>query len=89
MAGESAEGTLPAESHAGAEPMPPDVATTSTHCTAGSPSSAFVCCALNRPSEGIAGAVGLSIFLGGGAIAAEELEYADTLGVPWVYIPCK
>jgi hypothetical protein len=42
-----------------------------------------------RPAEGIAGAVRLTIFLGGGAIAAEELEYADALGVPWVYIPCK
>lgn len=33
--------------------------------------------------------VTLSIFLGGGAIAADELQYCDSLGAPWVFIPCK
>lgn len=27
--------------------------------------------------------------MGGGAVALEEMAYADTVGVPWVYIPSR
>ncbi|KAJ9531148.1 hypothetical protein QJQ45_000846 [Haematococcus lacustris] len=42
-----------------------------------------------RPCEGQQGRVRLTFFLGGGAIAAEELAYADSQGAPWVYLPCR
>ncbi|KAL6764528.1 hypothetical protein V8C86DRAFT_1490609 [Haematococcus lacustris] len=42
-----------------------------------------------RPCEGLQGRVRLTFFLGGGAIAAEELAYADSQGAPWVYLPCR
>lgn len=41
-----------------------------------------------RPADNVKGAITLSFFLGGGAIAADELQFADTYGAPWVYIPC-
>eukprot|EP00983_Pelagomonas_calceolata_P049016 1141307-Pelagomonas_calceolata.AAC.5 len=36
----------------------------------------------------VPGAITLTFFLGGGGIAAEELQFADEYGAPWVYIPC-
>jgi len=42
-----------------------------------------------RPAQGVPGLMKATFFLGGGGIAADEMEYADRLGVPWVYIPCK
>ncbi|GFH08329.1 uncharacterized protein HaLaN_03273, partial [Haematococcus lacustris] len=36
-----------------------------------------------RQCEGQQGRVRLTFFLGGGAIAAEELAYADSQGAPW------
>mmetsp|Transcript_26866 Transcript_26866/g.72549 ORF Transcript_26866/g.72549 Transcript_26866/m.72549 type:complete len:235 (+) Transcript_26866:64-768(+) len=40
-----------------------------------------------RPPH-VPGAITLTFFLGGGGIAAEELQFADEYGAPWVYIPC-
>uniref|UniRef100_A0A7S0RZR1 Uncharacterized protein n=1 Tax=Chlamydomonas leiostraca TaxID=1034604 RepID=A0A7S0RZR1_9CHLO len=42
-----------------------------------------------RPKEGVKGLITMSFFMGGGAIAAEEMAYCDAYGAPWTYVPCK
>eukprot|EP00983_Pelagomonas_calceolata_P131344 1161769-Pelagomonas_calceolata.AAC.2 len=40
------------------------------------------------PAENVPGFITLTFFLGGGGISAQELQFADEYGAPWVYIPC-
>ncbi len=47
------------------------------------------CAHARRGTSAQEGLVKLTIFLGGGAIAAEEIEFAHRAGAPWVYMPCK